>query len=439
MKKLGLMIFLFTTIVGGIGAQELNPKKIAKEIKRAITKFELDDTKIMELDNAKDLAKQLLKAPGQENNGEVWMLLGDVYAAYTGIDIKNSVLDPAYQPQYAEAATDAYDAYKKALDNTDDDKVKKQALQGMAGAIQSFSARGIAFFQNQDYEGAYSQFANILDINELMTENGMEPALGEEDLNNQIYLAGLAAVSGGNNEKAKMHYNNLKERGYDEPELYDGLFKATMEEDEEKAVEILTMGRNKYPDNLNLLYSEINYYLTKGDINQLENKLEMAIEQDPKNLSLYTTLGNVYDKTFQSKSAEGKMDEAQVYFDKAIAKFNQALEIKPDDATAIYSIGALYFNKAATLTKDLEVLSSDYSPAGVKKYDAKKAEIGKVFDEALPYFQKAEKVDPNDRNTLIALKEIYARKNDLEKSAEFKKRLEVIENGGKNASSFFGN
>ena len=66
-----------------------------------------------------------------------------------------------------------------------------------------------------------------------------------------------------------------------------------------------------------------------------------------------------------------------------------------------------------------------------------KEKVNGEFDKALPYFQKAEKVDANDMNTLIALKEIYARKNDLELSNEFKTRIERVQSGEMNATSYF--
>ena len=49
-----------------------------------------------------------------------------------------------------------------------------------------------------------------------------------------------------------------------------------------------------------------------------------------------------------------------------------------------------------------------------------------MFDAALPYFLKAEESDPKDRNTLIALREIYARKNQLDKAEEYKKKLDAL-------------
>jgi len=83
------------------------------------------------------------------------------------------------------------------------------------------------------------------------------------------------------------------------------------------------------------------------------------------------------------------------------------------------------------------VLADDYSKEGLKKYDALKEKVNGEFDKALPYFQKAEKVDPNDLNTLIALKEIYARKNDLELSNEFKNRIDRAQSDDKNPTSYF--
>ncbi len=50
------------------------------------------------------------------------------------------------------------------------------------------------------------------------------------------------------------------------------------------------------------------------------------------------------------------------------------------------------------------------------------------FDKALPYFLKAEENNPKDYNTLIALKEIYAKKNDLETSQAYKSKIDALGN-----------
>ena len=100
-------------------------------------------------------------------------------------------------------------------------------------------------------------------------------------------------------------------------------------------------------------------------------------------------------------------------------------------------MGTLYYNKAALLTQEMNAMAEDFTTAGIKKYDAKKTEILDLFEKALPYFQKAEALDANDVNTLIALKEIYARKEDP-LYTEFKTRLDNAQSANnKNKGSHF--
>ena len=117
--------------------------------------------------------------------------------------------------------------------------------------------------------------------------------------------------------------------------------------------------------------------------------------------------------------------------------YSKGLLKNPDHLDANYSLGALYFNKAAIRTQDMNALPEDFSSAGLKKMEVIKNEVIALFDLALPYFQKAECVDPNDMNTLIALNEIYARKDDEVLSPAIKTRLDLVKGGGKNASSYF--
>ena len=75
------------------------------------------------------------------------------------------------------------------------------------------------------------------------------------------------------------------------------------------------------------------------------------------------------------------------------------------------------------MTSGLNALGNDYSSAGTKKYNALKTEMDGLFQQALPYFLKAETLTPTDFNTMIALKEIYARSGQLEKSNEYKQKM----------------
>ncbi|MCB0585832.1 MAG: hypothetical protein KDD06_10980, partial [Phaeodactylibacter sp.] len=259
----------------------------------------------------------------------------------------------------------------------------------------------------------------------------------EDDYNNQLYITGLAALNGGQPEAAAEYFRKLYEMKYDKAAIYEALYKIEADKDIEAAYKYLEEGRKLFPDDVSLLFAEINHFLRINKLDELIGKLEMAIQKEPDNVSLYSTLGNVYDNLQQREMKDGNEEKAQEYFDKALKYYNQAVEKDPEYSDAVYSIGALYYNRAASMTQELNKYADDYSKEGLKKYEDLKDKIFKEFDKALPYFQKAEALNPSDMNTLIALKEIYARKDDLEMSNEFKERLEKVQNGEAIEASYF--
>ncbi len=55
-----------------------------------------------------------------------------------------------------------------------------------------------------------------------------------------------------------------------------------------------------------------------------------------------------------------------------------------------------------------------------------KSDYQGAFEKALPYFLKADDLNPKDFNTILALKESYAKKDDFENSNKYKSRLEAM-------------
>lgn len=429
------LIAIFSTLT--LSAQDVSPKKAFRQAKRNLSSFELDNSKVDGLNEAVDLIMSAAQDDEMKKDPELWNTMGNIYSAYLELDYKRSLLDENYKPEFLQEANKAYMAYKKAYEVAEKDKSKGDALAGMAGLIQSMSNSGITVLQAGDPIGSYNIFRNVLDIHEMLKENGKDSPLNDEEaFNNQLFLAGYAALLAEQYELAKPYYEQLQANDYDDPSLYEGLYKIKNQVDPDAAAAILNEGREKYPDDLTLLYAEINNALKNNEIASLESKLKEAIQKDPDNESLYTTTGSVYDRLYQ-ETIDKDSAQANVYFDSAKVYFEEALELNPDNVDAIYSIGALFYNKAAQGTQELEAMADDLTSAGMKKYDAKKEAVDKIFDEALPYFQKAERVNPSDRNTLIALKEIYARKNKMDISNEFTARLEKVEAGGKVESSYF--
>ena len=124
------------------------------------------------------------------------------------------------------------------------------------------------------------------------------------------------------------------------------------------------------------------------------------------------------------------------YADLAKKNFKISIDKDPNNIDNNYSLGALLYNETNLIAQDMNATS--FSTAdGKKKYQELKTQMLADVDEAIKYFQKAESLDPNDPNILAALVQAFGRKEDDAMYMEFKKRLDLVKTGGKNAGSYF--
>ncbi len=428
MKRLSLLGLVTVLFISSAFAQG-DPKKAVKVAKKKLSSFFLDQNKNFDdLLVAKKLIDFAAKDPEYGKMFKTNLIKGQVYnALVTGVTVKR-VTNPDFKDPAPGAAQVAYEAFLKAYNAAEKKYQKSDALDGMAEALPNISNMGISAYKNGDFATAYKAFNTGLEIHKLLKEHKKKSPLDDpEQYQNQLYITGLAALNAKMYDKAGAMFKELRNSGFDKPELYDGIYKVYLaQKDTVAARKVLAEGRQKYPANKALMYSEINDYLQQGRTAELVDKLRTAIASDPKNLSLHATLGTVYDQLSQEARNAKQTDKAEEYLSLAKQSYENALKLSPENFEVTYSLGALYYNKAAAYSKDLKALSEDLSKAGLAKYDKVKKEMDDVFKQALPYFLKADKLNPKDRNTLIALKEIYARLNDLEKSKEYDQRLKAL-------------
>jgi hypothetical protein len=323
-------------------------------------------------------------------------------------------------------------------------------LKGLRDVQNNLNSAGSDYYDLRDKDKeaipkAYQLFKASLDVHDLLKANKQESLLDANDgVKKQYMLVGQFAAYAGKEAKEESGaiYDKILQLHTDKDSVslsfvYAALYDLKSASDPAAALKALEEGRKKYPNDNQLLFTEINHYLKAGKLEILIDKLKEGIKKEPNNPSIVFTLGNVYDQLSKKASTDGDEAKAKAYEAEAMTYYNKTLDMDSKNVDAIYSIGANFYNKAAELTKELQKLGSDMSKAGMKKYDEKEKEVLAAFDKALPYFQRAESVNPNDQNTLIALKEIFARKNDLKTSGEFKKRLQIVQDGGKNDKPYF--
>lgn len=438
MRKQFLVLIALVTISTIAFSQEVEPEKSYKKASKDYGTYNLDPVaNSAKLDEAKKFIDIAVVTAPLNTEAKTWILKGQIYNEISARDLRNKLINSKFELTCITCAWEGYLAFTKSSTLTPKNWEVKDALKGLYENMGYLSNYGVKMYEDQKYKEAFEAFDAMLIVHDKLKTNGEKSILDKpEDYNNQLYIAGLAAMNAAMNDKAGVYFEKLYKMNYDKAAIYEALYKINAEKDLNGAYQYLQAGRTKYPDDVSLLFAEINHYLKLNKLDQLIDKLKLAIQKEPNNITLYTTMGNVYDNLYQKEIESGTSAKAKEYFDNAESYYKQSLEKDPKNFDANYSLGTLYYNKAATVTKQLNALADDFSKEGQKKYDVKKAEINQLFEQALPYFQKAESLEPNDKNTLIALKEISARMSDLPKSTEYKKRLEVLEKGGKNETPF---
>lgn len=449
MKNLIVALLLTAVTVTGMLAQE--GEAGLKDANRSFNTFKLDPGNNKgKLGEAVTGIEKAVNDPISAALVKTWQLRGDIYneVAVQQINARQLAASGLAAPDSGEGMPNvdhpglmAAESYKKVMEIALKKPEKNLALKGIASLQNNLQNLGIFQYDDKDLLSAFNSFSACLEMHDILAANGEvsmfdDPAKYED----QLFYVGLTGVASGQNAAAKPYLIKLYDMEANKPNIFELLYNIEMEETSpEEAYKYIQEGRKRFPDEVSLLFAEINHYLRVGKLDALIDELKKAIELEPTNVSLYTTLGSVYDNLYQKESSAGNKEAAEANAASALDYFNQALAREPGNFDALYSIGALYYNKAAAMTQELNKLSDDYSRAGLEKFKAKQAEVIAQFDQALPYFQKCEMNNPSDRNTLIALKEIFAKKDDLDLSNEFKSRLEKLDAGETISEPYFKN
>jgi Flp pilus assembly protein TadD len=424
MKKfllLCLSLMLFT------GMQAQDPEKDIKKAARSLGSYHLDPTNMADkLQEAIDLANTSMDHPVVKADPSAWLTYGEIFMAATNKDVTTLVLNNEAEPAHPEAPAKAFKGFKMATELADKSYQSRDALKALSDGIQNIYYMGSVLYQTADYRNAFETFMATYDAYSFLQKNNVTSPFDPAEHPKTLYYAGICAQQGEMDAEAKKAFKQLIADGHADASVYDALINMYKADDPAEAERLLLEAREKFPDDTALLYAEINHYLAKGELTSLVSKLEKALELEPENVSVLVTLGQIYDKLYQDNVSKDSAAAAE-NFTKAMSYYQQAMAKDAKHFDAIYSIGALWYNKAAAFSVELNELASDYTPAGNRKYEAKKAQMDEAFNKALPFFQQAETIQPTDYNTLIALKEIYARQDKFELVEEYKQKLEQLE------------
>lgn len=330
---------------------------------------------------------------------KTWRYRGDIYRLIALGE------DAALKAQFPEAIDRAIESYMKANELDTKGSYKKEnnaALMALQGA--SLNAGNDAF-SAKEYDKAIARYAQ---------SERVAKSFGQVDTN-AVFNSALAYESKGDDANAIKRYREALAAGYAKPEIYRYIGSLQNKaQDLDGAITTVREGRAKYPDNKDLILDEMQYLLAANRSEEAESSVKLALEKDPGNAVLWSVLGGLYDK----KAADSK-DEATMmqWYDKAEEAYKKSIEKDPKFFDAYFNIGVLYNNRAA----------SEYEKCNAIKSDAEYMKCKSVADatylKAIPFFEQAHALNPEDVQTIQQLMKLYAKTNDQEKYQRMKSLL----------------
>ncbi|MDE6046318.1 MAG: tetratricopeptide repeat protein [Alistipes sp.] len=254
-------------------------------------------------------------------------------------------------------------------------------------------------------------YAEAADAYVMAFDAQSSPAYGTPDPVLLYYAGYLRTVDGPQNPASFVqgadYLGKALDLGYvdEEGAIYYYLFhslygqKAENPEAVLRAKDALLTGIEKFPKNERILEGLMQLYTSEqgvGDPSDLISLIDNAIAENPENVDLWFGRG----RTFY----------ALKNYDESIASFEKIVELQPELFDGYYYLGIFYTIKGDALNQELN--ARQYSSQSA--YDADLKDVNAVYLAAVPYFEKAHELKPEDVDTLEFLKQLCFRLRDEE-------------------------
>jgi tetratricopeptide (TPR) repeat protein len=252
--------------------------------------------------------------------------------------------------------------HPKAKKWFDKDELKNNITKAGVGLFN----KGVEMYNKKNFDASKKIFNKIFDLLPLSEDNLQRSNVTKESIWLNLFYVSYAEK---NNSESKEYLQKLIDVNYQDPQIYSYYSNILVEEGKkDEALKILKTGREFFDTDVNLIISELNYYLGQEDFVKAEELLTLAVEEDPNNHQLFFALGSSYDNLGN--------------FEKAENAYKEAVDIKPDFYDALYNLGVMYYNKGGDMLKKANNIKD------FKKYEIEKNKADETMLKGLPYIEK---------------------------------------------------
>ncbi|MBO4723041.1 MAG: hypothetical protein J5629_08955 [Muribaculaceae bacterium] len=392
MKKTVLVFIL--VFMSGISLMAQN--RLVTEVKKEISGMALS------VDNYKNSLKKIYKALENDetkDKAETWWVAGKIqYAIYDKMMANKAVGDKINSTEAGLALIDGYDKLQVALNKDTiivldkkgnpviDKKTRKakyktkysqEIMNKVVSHLIDYSAVAGDFYAAGDWNNAYKAWD--IYCNTAKCDWAKKKKVNEPDsvIGYNRFFQGLAAYQNKEYDKAVEQLANARNLGYKKKVLYDTWIDALINQQDtiylvSVAHEAHDMLGAKDPRYVRIL---INHYLRAKNYEEANTLLDEVIKSD-------SIVAEYYD-------LKGRLAETQEGIDAAMPFYRKAVDLNPDFGMALFDLGNALYSKA------------------IKNDDHRSKDAIRLYNEALPYLEKAHKLMPHNDNVKKVLSRIY--------------------------------
>lgn len=332
--------------------------------------------------------------PDTKESPKTLWLKGNIYSSFLVVGLQS--MDTNFIKLAGEDAIDvSIEAYKKGYSVSD--KFDADIEEGVTQNHDLMEGFAMMAYKAEQYNEAAEAF---------LIEVKFFEAINKVDTNS-MYNAGLCYDKVGKYEEAGKQFEALTKTGHKGAKMYafaSNSYRKAKKYDAAKA--IAKTGREKYPNDKDILLEAVQVSLDQNDAVGAEALLNEAIAKDPTNKLLHNTIGTIYIDLKQNEKAE--------------AAFNEALKIDPNFDDALRQLGGHLVNWAIDVNSQANNLK--YNDPKVKVLEAQSKDL---FTRAVTPLEKFLVAKPNDVEVLSTLSQINRYLGNTDKSLEYKKRADA--------------
>ena len=412
MKKLFLILACSSLGIMGLNAQVQLVKEVEKDLAGATDYPAL-----------REKLKPAFENEESKNDAYTWFVAAKIEMQNYDDMYKVRIVNPAGADisKMGAALLDGYDYMKKALPldsvpekdkKTGEIKLDKKTGQpkikakysGKIVNIMAENYNALNMIVGDLHNG--KEYKNAVRAYELCASLPFEPYMkgkmsqpADTIVGELRFYQGVALWQDDNPGDAIGAFAQARKLGYTKKEAYDyPLNCAAQVRDEKMIAEIAKEALPVYgKQDSQYVRILINAYLNEKNYDEANKILDQAINDDPQNAEFVNLKGNLVEN-------QSSIEEALPYF-------KQAVDLDPTYSKAYFDLGRYYFNKA------IKVRDENVDLIG----DALVAMVNPLYEQALPYLEKAYELDKENLDAKNALRSIYYQLGNEEK-------LNAIEN-----------